>query len=83
MRKGQNLLAWLLVSAAIPTVVFFGRTPNVEASLGVPACAGRPHAGPCRICSNAGNPRLPRVIDEHNVRTILLAADQDESPSAR
>lgn len=75
MRKVLDLLTWLLVIAAVPAVFRLTTPPDVEAALGIPACAGSPHKSPCRLCSNKGRTKLPAVIDEHNVRFIQTSAD--------
>jgi len=70
MRRTLDLLTWLLVVVAVPAVFCLLSPPDAEATLGVPACAGRPHAGPCRLCTHRGRATLPRVIDADNVRFV-------------
>ena len=71
MRRVYDLLVWVVVIAAVPGVFCIATAPDVEASLGIPACAGLPHNGPCRLCAPAGHARLPLVIDANNVRLVI------------
>ena len=73
MRRALDSLVWLLAIVAVSGVYSLATTPDVEASLGIPACVNLPHNGPCRLCAPAGQAKLPPVIDADNVR--LIASD--------
>ena len=70
MRRTRDTLTWVLLLTAVPTVAYLAMAPDVEASLGIPACAGLAHVGPCRLCPPEGRSRLPGVIDADNVRFV-------------
>ncbi len=75
MQRCLDRLIWVLVITTITGTFYLASPPDVEATLGIPACANRAHAGPCRYCMSRGNLRLPRVIDETNVHFIIPACD--------
>jgi hypothetical protein len=75
MRRALDMLTWLIVISAVSGVFCLTTTPDVEASLGIPACAGRPHNGRCRLCAARGSVTLPRVIDADNVRFLPAGAE--------
>ena len=75
MKRCLDRLIWLLVICTVTGTFYLASPPDVEATLGIPACANLPHAGPCPYCATRGNYRLPRVIDEYNVRFIGVFND--------
>jgi hypothetical protein len=70
MRRTLDLLTWVLVVAAVSAALCLASPPDVDSTLGIPACAGRPHSGPCRLCTHRGKGTLPGVIDAYNVHFL-------------
>jgi hypothetical protein len=75
MRRSLDALIWLLVFSTVSgAYCLVWMTPDAEAMLGLPACAGLPHTGPCRLCPRTDMPTLPPVIDGNNVHFVSPAA---------
>jgi hypothetical protein len=74
MRRSLDALIWLLVLSTVSgAFCLVSMTPDAEAMLGRPACAGLPHTRPCRLCTLSGTTTLPPVIDGNNVRFVSPA----------
>jgi hypothetical protein len=71
MRRAMDSLVWVAILATVWAVCYVASAPDVDASLGVPACASRPDHVSCRYCGDHGRSSLPKEIDGQNVRCIV------------